>query len=107
VFINSLAVRRPPAGLAAYTATKAALAALADVLRAEEGEAGVAVLSVFPGRTATAMQQELRRLEGQPYEPAGLLQPREVAAAVVAALALPPGAEITDLDLRPRRGRAR
>lgn len=103
VFVNSLAAHRPAPGLAAYSAAKAGLAALADTLRQELASDGIAVLSIFVGRTATPMQQQLRRLEGQPYEPAGLLQPEDVAGAVLDALALPARAEVTDLQLRPRR----
>ncbi|HKH43103.1 MAG TPA: SDR family NAD(P)-dependent oxidoreductase [Thermoanaerobaculia bacterium] len=103
VFLNSNAVRRPASGMAAYAASKHALLGLADCLREEVAASGVRVLSAFPGRTATPMQQELRRLEGEPYDPAGLLQPDDVAALVLEALALPPRAEVTDLYLRPRR----
>ncbi len=103
VFVNSNAVRRPAAGLSAYAASKHALLGLADCLREEVAIHGVRVLSVFPGRTATPMQRELRRLEGEPYDPAGLLQPEDVAALVVEALALPAHAEVTDLYLRPRK----
>ncbi len=103
VFLNSMAVRRPAAGMATYAASKGALLALADCLREEVARDGVRVLSVFPGRTATPMQAELRRLEGLPYEPAGLLQPADVAALVVEAVALPPRAAATDLVLRPGR----
>ena len=103
VLVNSNAVRRPAAGMASYAASKHALLGLADCLREEVAGDGVRVLSVFPGRTATPMQQELRRLEGQPYDPAGLLQPEDVAALVLEALMLPPRAEATDLFMRPRR----
>lgn len=103
VFVNSNTVRRPAAGMSAYAASKHALLGFADCLREEVAADGVRVLSVFPGRTATPMQRELRRLEGEPYDPAGLLQPEDVAALVLEALALPPHAEVTDLYLRPRR----
>ncbi|HEX7182472.1 MAG TPA: SDR family NAD(P)-dependent oxidoreductase [Thermoanaerobaculia bacterium] len=103
VFLNSNAVRKPAAGMAAYAASKHALLGLADCLREEIAADGVRVVSVFPGRTATPMQRELRRLEEQPYDPAGLLQPEDVAALVVEALSLPPRAEVTDLYLRPHR----
>lgn len=103
VFLNSGVVRKPAAGMASYAASKHALLGLADCLREEVAASGVRVLSVFPGRTATPMQRELRRLEGEPYDPAGLLQPEDVAALVLDALALPPRAEVTDLFLRPRK----
>lgn len=101
VFVNSSAAVRPRGGVAAYAASKAALRALADALRDELNPAGVRVLSVFPGRTASAMQEEVHRLEGKPYRPERLLQPADVAAAIVAALELPVTAELTDLHIRP------
>jgi len=61
----------------------------------------VRVLSVYPGRTASAMQEEVHRIEGLPYRPERLLQPADVAASVVAALELPGTAEVTDLHIRP------
>jgi len=101
VFVNSSAGSAPRAGIGAYAASKAALKALAESLRAEVDSEGVRVLSVFPGPTATPMREEVHRLEGRAYEPERLLQPADVAAAVVNALTLPRTAEVTDLDLRP------
>lgn len=103
VFVSSSAALRPRGSLAAYAGSKAALGALADALRDEVNAAGVRVLSVYPGRTASAMQEEVHRIEGLPYRPERLLQPADVAASVVAALELPDTAEVTDLHLRPMR----
>jgi NADP-dependent 3-hydroxy acid dehydrogenase YdfG len=63
----------------------------------------VRVLSVFPGRTATPMQAEVHRAEGAAYHPTALLQPEDVAATLIAALALPRSAEVTDAHIRPAR----
>ena len=104
VFINSGAGSHPAKGSwGAYSATKHGLRALADSLRDEVNKKGVRVLSVFPGRTATAMQEEVHRFEGRPYEPSRFLQPEDVAASVVQALRLPRTAELTDLHIRPMR----
>lgn len=105
VFINSSAGFHPAkAGWAAYSASKHALRALADGLRAEVNPKGVRVISVFPGRTATPMQEEVHRFEGKPYDPERFLQPRDVAYAMLNALALPKTAEVTDLHVRPMKG---
>jgi NAD(P)-dependent dehydrogenase (short-subunit alcohol dehydrogenase family) len=105
VFVNSGAGFHPAKGSwGAYAATKHGLRALADSLRDEVNRKGVRVLTVFPGRTATAMQEEVHRFEGKPYDPARFLQPEDVAAAVVQALRLPRTAELTDLHIRPMRG---
>jgi NAD(P)-dependent dehydrogenase (short-subunit alcohol dehydrogenase family) len=105
VFINSGAGSHPARGSwGAYSATKHGLRALADSLRDEVNKKGVRVLTVFPGRTATAMQEEVHRFEGRPYDPSRFLQPEDVAASVVQALRLPRTAELTDLHIRPMRG---
>ncbi|KIZ45222.1 hypothetical protein OO17_08175 [Rhodopseudomonas palustris] len=105
VFINSLAGQGMHGAprISAYTATKQALRALADGLRAEVNDDGVRVLSVFPGRTATAMQEGIHGREGKAYHPEHLLQPEDVAMAVMAALDMPRTAELTDIILRPMR----
>jgi len=101
VFLNSSAALRPQAGIVQYAATKAALRAMADALREELNPSGVRVLSVFPGRTATPMQQEIFRLEGRPWEPEKLIQPEDIAAIVLQVLKLPRTAEVTEIHLRP------
>lgn len=105
VFVNSGAGSHPARGSwGAYSATKHALRALADSLRDEVNKKGVRVLTVFPGRTATPMQEEVHRFEGRAYDPARFLQPEDVASAVVHALGLPRTAELTDLHIRPMQG---
>ncbi|MFP3939166.1 MAG: SDR family NAD(P)-dependent oxidoreductase [Thermoanaerobaculia bacterium] len=103
VFVNSSAALRPRGNLAAYAASKAALKAVADALRDEVNPDGVRVVSVYPGRTASPMQERVHRAEGKPYAPERLMQPEDVAASVLAALELPRTAEVTDLHLRPMR----
>lgn len=104
-FINSSAARKTIPNAGPYAASKAALKALADSLRAEINPRGVRVLSVFPGRVATAMQKQVRLLEGDlPYQSERYLQPEDVALAVVEALTLPLSAELTELDIRPMQG---
>jgi NAD(P)-dependent dehydrogenase (short-subunit alcohol dehydrogenase family) len=105
VFVNSGAGSNPArAGWVGYAASKHALRAVADGLREEVNKQGVRVLTVFPGRTATAMQEEVHRFEGRPYDPERFLQPGDVASTVVNALSLPRTAEVTDIHVRPMRG---
>ena len=101
VFVNSTAGRSVPAGVAAYGAMKHGLRALADALREEVNPRGIRVLSVFVGRTATPMQEEVHRFEGRIYRPERLLQPENVASMVVYALSMPRTAEVTDITIRP------
>jgi NAD(P)-dependent dehydrogenase (short-subunit alcohol dehydrogenase family) len=103
VFVNSTAGLAAGPLWGAYCATKAAMKMLADSLRAEVNDRGIRVLSVYPGRTATPMQKAIHLTEGKPYRPDRLLQPEDVARAVLDALALPRTAELTDLTIRPMR----
>ncbi|GAA2529373.1 SDR family oxidoreductase [Pilimelia columellifera] len=102
VMINSGAGKQANAGWGSYAASKFGLRALADVLRAEEAPNGVKVTSVYPGRTASAMQESVHAQEGRTYHPARWIQPDSVALAVAAALDLPADAELTELVVRPR-----
>jgi short-subunit dehydrogenase len=102
VFVNSsVAHQKARAELLAYTASKYALMAVADGLRDEVNRHGIRVLSVYPGRTATVMQQRLFAYEKREYQEDGLLKPGDVAQAIVAALEMPRSAETTDIFLRP------
>lgn len=101
VFINSSAGLAARAGVGQYAATKHALKAIADSLRAEVNALGLRVLSVFPGRTASPMQAAVHALDGKAYHPESLLQPQDVAAVVLNALSLPRSAEVTDISIRP------
>ncbi|GAB2911165.1 SDR family oxidoreductase [Streptomyces mayteni] len=101
VFINSGAGLHAYPGWGAYAASKHGLRALADALRGEEAANGVRVTTVYPGRTATPMQEKVHRQEGRDYEPERWLTTADVATTVLTALDLPRGAEVTDLTVRP------
>ena len=101
VFVNSSVGLQARARVGSFAATQHALRALADALRDEMNGCGLRVLSVYPGRTATPRQKAIHAAEGRPYRPEQLMQPADVAAVVVQALALERTAEVTDIRLRP------
>ncbi len=101
VFVNSGAGLRANAGWGSYAASKFALKALADALREEEAAHGVRVTSVYPGRTATPMQQKVRSQEGAPYTPEAFVRPESVAALIAFALNAPRDALLPDRSVRP------
>ena len=103
VFVNSGAGLRANAGWSAYAASKHGLRALADALRAEEAQHGVRVTSIYPGRTATPMQERVHQQEGQDYDAERFITPDAVVTTILTALDLPRDAEITDLTVRPGR----
>lgn len=100
VLINSGAGRNARPGWGPYAASKFALRAFADALRAEEP--ALRVTSVFPGRTDTPMQREIIADEGRDYDADEFLRPESVAAAVLAAVHAGPDAHLTEVVIRPR-----
>jgi short-subunit dehydrogenase len=101
VFINSSVGLKARANAGHFSATQHAFKALADSLREEVNAAGIRVMNVFPGRTATRRIASLHELEGRPFQPEVLLQPEDIASVVVNALSLPWTAEVTDISIRP------
>lgn len=102
VFVNSGAGLFAHPQWSAYAASKFGLRALADALRAEEQPHGVRVTTVYPGRTATPMQQKVHAQEGKDYDAAAWIDPTTVVDAVLHVLDLPGDATVSDLTIRPR-----
>lgn len=102
VFVNSSITRAfNTAGRGSYAATQHAAHAMTNALRDEINEFGVRVTTIFPGTTATQRQLDLHAVSGKRYDPDRMLQPDDVAEAVLFALTIGRTAEITDLYLRP------
>lgn len=99
VLLNSGAGLRANPQWAAYAASKHGLRAFADSLRAEEPD--VRVTSVFPGRTATAMQETVHAQEGKAYDASDWIQPGTVADLVLHVLDLPRDAEVPEVVVKP------
>lgn len=101
VIVNSGQGRRARAGWGAYAASKFALTAYADVLRAEVETTGIRVTSVFPGRTDTDMQRGVRAAEAGTYDPSRYLRPDSVAGAIAYAVTAPADAAVPELVIVP------
>ncbi|HTZ72397.1 MAG TPA: SDR family NAD(P)-dependent oxidoreductase [Candidatus Aquilonibacter sp.] len=104
IFVNSsagLAAKRSNIGQ--YGATKHALKAVADSLREEVNPKGIKVVTLYLGRTATPMQEALYQTEGTDYHPGTLIQPEDVASAIVYTLMLSDTVEVTDISMRPMK----
>jgi NAD(P)-dependent dehydrogenase (short-subunit alcohol dehydrogenase family) len=100
VLVNSTSGLAAGPPLSAYGSSKYALRGYADALRAEEPD--IRVTSIFPSRTATEMQRELRALEGEDYVAEDYLRAGTVASVIMQALLLPADGVLTDVVLRPR-----
>ncbi|WP_433331768.1 SDR family oxidoreductase [Spirillospora sp. CA-294931] len=100
LFVNSTAGRRANPNWSAYAASKFGLRALADSLRAEEPD--LRVTTLYPGRTATGMQQKVRAQENRPYDPSEFADATTVARVLVGALETPPDAVVSEVTVSPR-----
>lgn len=100
VFVNSGAGLRVSPGWSAYAASKFGLRALADGLREEEKS--LRVTSIFPGRTATPMQESVHTQEGSTYDASQWIRPETVAQKIVEILDLPSDAVMPEIQIRPR-----
>jgi NAD(P)-dependent dehydrogenase (short-subunit alcohol dehydrogenase family) len=96
--IVSIAAIKPLPFKAAYSATKAAQAALFHCLRDEIAEDGVTVTNIYPGLTYTAS------FDGEEVDPAAMLSPADVAEAVFANCAPHGNLAVEELVLQPARG---
>ncbi len=101
VFVNSGAGLAAHPTWGAYAASKFGLRALADALRGEEQDHGVRVSTVYPGRTATSMQEKVHEQEGKEYDADDWIDPATVAATIRQLIDLPSDATISDVTLRP------
>ena len=100
VFVNSGSGLNASPGLASYSASKFALRAFADSLRADEPL--LRVTSVHPGRVDTEMQRDLVAYEGGDYDPSRFLTPETVAGVVAQVVATPADAHTHQVVIRPR-----
>lgn len=100
VLINSGAGLSVNPGWGVYAASKFALRAYADALRGDEPS--LRVTSVYPGRTATPMQEDVRRQEGGDYDPSKYIDPASMGRAVASAVLATPDAHITEVIVRSR-----
>lgn len=101
VFVNSGAGLTAHPTWSAYAASKFGLRAFADALRGEEAGHGIRVTTVFPGRTATPMQQKVHAQEGKDYDPDAWSAPETVAATVLHVLDLPADSTVPEVSVRP------
>lgn len=105
VNIGSLSALRPTPRMAAYTASKAGVHALSDIMRADLGRRGVRVIEIMPGLTRTGFAAA--RLHGDTdaadafYDKAAALSPDAVAQAVEYALAQPRDVIVAQIVLTP------
>lgn len=95
VVVSSLNARKSSAEGSGYCASKAGVTAFAESLRREVAADGVRVTAVEPGMVATEMHDESL------HEEVPMLDPEDVAEAVVFAVSRPDRASVNEILLRP------
>jgi NAD(P)-dependent dehydrogenase (short-subunit alcohol dehydrogenase family) len=101
VNINSISGKRASVlGGVAYSAAKFAMTALAGTVALEEGRHGIRVTTIFPGEVETPILDR-RPVPVSAEHRARILQPEDVAAAVVMIACLPPRAHVAELIIKP------
>jgi 3-oxoacyl-[acyl-carrier protein] reductase len=98
VNVASLAGRSGFAGGTAYSASKHAVLGFSRSLMLETRKEGIRVIAICPGSVDTGMLRDQTML---PSNPARILQPDDVAAAILHSINLPDRALVSELDIRP------
>jgi 3-oxoacyl-[acyl-carrier protein] reductase len=98
VNIASLAGKNGLEGGTAYSASKHAVLGFSKSLMLETRKQGMRVIAVCPGSVATPFMDKQSRMRPNRDR---VLRAEDVAQAVVAALALPDHAMVSELDIRP------
>jgi len=98
--ILSISSRVAFANCSAYSAAKFGALGLTRVLRKELRPMGIRVTAILPGSVNTRMADEF----DFPVDRAKLLQPEDVAGAVLATLLQPPRSTIEEIHLMPTFG---
>ena len=97
VNVASLAGRNPLVGGTAYTASKHAVLGFSKSLMLEVRKHGVRVLAICPGSVNTAMIRNIR----SPSREGEMLEPQDVAQAILDAVRMPARAMVSEIDIRP------
>lgn len=101
VNISSVSGKRAAVlGGVAYNASKFAMTALATTVAQEEGRRNIRITSIFPGEVDTPLLEE-RPVPVSAERRAQILQPEDVAAAVLMIACLPPRAHVQELLIKP------
>lgn len=101
VNISSIAGKRSSLlGGIGYTASKFAMTALGVTAAREVAEEGIRVTNVYPGEVETPILDK-RPVPVSAEHRARILQPEDVAAAVLMIACLPPRAHIPELVIKP------
>ncbi|MBY0233309.1 MAG: SDR family oxidoreductase [Gemmataceae bacterium] len=101
IYVNSISgLRANPLGGVGYIAAKFALRGMALGVAAEEKSSGVRFTSIYPGEVNTPILENRPEPVSQERKVA-MLQPEDVAQAVLFVVSLPPRANVPELIITP------
>ena len=101
VMINSVSGKRSnPLGGAAYNASKFGVTGLGACAAEEERENGIRITNLFPGEVNTPILDQ-RPVPPPPEHRAQILQPEDIANAVLLLAELPARAHVPELIIKP------
>jgi NADP-dependent 3-hydroxy acid dehydrogenase YdfG len=99
--VSSIAGKRAgPLGGAAYVASKFGMTGMGLCLAAEEKDSGIRVSNVYPGEVNTPIL-EVRPQPVTAEQRRQILQPEDIAAAVLFVATLPPHVSVPELVIKP------
>jgi 3-oxoacyl-[acyl-carrier protein] reductase len=98
VNVASLAARNGFVGGSAYAASKHAVLGFGRSLMLELRKEGIRVITLCPGSVDTGMLRDQPMLKSDPTR---ILQPEDVAEAILHSLRLPERALVSEVDIRP------
>ncbi len=98
--VSIAGLRASPLGGVAYSASKFAMASLGTCVGLEEKDHGIRVTNIHPGEVETPIL-DARPVPVTKEHRARILQPEDVAAAVLMVCRLPPRAHVSDLVIKP------
>eukprot|EP01123_Difflugia_compressa_P007336 TRINITY_DN2005_c0_g1_i2.p1 TRINITY_DN2005_c0_g1~~TRINITY_DN2005_c0_g1_i2.p1 ORF type:complete len:539 (+),score=119.34 TRINITY_DN2005_c0_g1_i2:259-1875(+) len=99
--ISSVAAKRGlPLGGSAYCASKAAMSALGSTISAELHPHGIRVANICPGEVNTPILDQ-RAVPPPPEKRVLMLQPEDIAEAVLFVAKLPPRAHVPEMVIKP------
>jgi NADP-dependent 3-hydroxy acid dehydrogenase YdfG len=102
VNIGSVAGVKYSPNFAIYSATKFAVRALSEALRNEAQASGIRVTLIHPGMTRTAFYDSFARKGAPiPVDTSTLLEPEDVADAILYAVSLPANVALNQVTIRP------
>ena len=101
ILVGSISVHIKAVGESVYNASKGGVASFAETLRKEMIPEGIRVTLVEPGAIGSAMQPYAAEERARQIEAHKMLDPDQVAEAILFAATRPPGVDVVTLRIEP------